>query len=46
MTQGSNALCDYKKIIGENKFNHFFPKLDKENDEFIRKSYKRWFHLS
>ena len=30
MTQASNALCDYKQIMGINTFNHFFKLLDKE----------------
>lgn len=45
MTRASNALHDYKEIIGKNKFSHFFPKLDKLVDTDLRKSYKRWFYL-
>ena len=45
MTQGSNALSDYKKMTGKYRFKHFFPKLDPEVDEDIRKSYKRRLYL-
>lgn len=31
MTQGSNALNDYKNILGKSKFNHFFPKFRTRN---------------
>ena len=37
MTSASNALFNYKKIIGENRFNNLFPELTKEVDEKIRK---------
>lgn len=43
MTSASNALSDYKEILTKNKFSHFFPVLDKEVDEDIRKSYKGGF---
>lgn len=43
MTQASNAMYDYKQILGNSRFEHFFPKLNKEIDEFIRKSYKGGF---
>lgn len=46
MTQGSNALHDYKNVLGKNKFEHYFPILDYNVDKDIRKSYKRWFYLS
>ena len=39
MTQGSNALYDYKKIVGENKFEHWFPQLDYNVDKDIRQAY-------
>lgn len=39
MTEGSNALADFKKIIGK-KFSHYFPVLDLELDENLRKAYK------
>lgn len=38
MTQGANALADYKKIIGSKKFKKLFPILP--YDDFCRKSYK------
>lgn len=38
MTQGANALADYKKIIGGKKFTKLFPILP--YDDFCRKSYK------
>lgn len=43
MTEGSNALSDFKKIISENKFEHYFIHLDKKLDEELRKSYKGGF---
>lgn len=43
MTQGSNALHDFKEIIGKNKFNHLFPKLTLEVDLDLRKGYKGGF---
>lgn len=43
MTQGSNALHDFKEIIGKNKFEHLFPKLSLETDEDLRKGYKGGF---
>lgn len=43
MTSASNALYDYKNIIGKRKFNHFFPELDFEVDSDIRQSYKGGF---
>ena len=43
MTAGSNALFDYKKILGESRFKHFFPALTFELDKDIRKSYKGGF---
>ena len=42
MTQGSNALADYKKIIGV-KWREWFPVLDTEQDTLIRMSYKGGF---
>lgn len=41
MTQGSNALHDYKKIIGKKKFNKYFPVPLYDFD--IRQSYKGGF---
>lgn len=46
MTQGSNALYDFKHIITENKFNHYFPELDYDLDKDLRKSYRRRIYLS
>lgn len=43
MTQGSNALSDFKEIIGNSKFTHYFPNLEKEIDKDIRQSYKGGF---
>lgn len=44
MTAGSNALNDYKRMIGGKKgFNRVYPKLSKEEDEFIRKAYRGGF---
>lgn len=41
MTQGSNALYDYKKIVGKKNFSKWFPKPDYDFD--IRQSYKGGF---
>lgn len=44
MTAGSNALYDYKKMIGGHKrFRQAFPLLDGEQDAFIRKAYRGGF---
>lgn len=43
MTQGSNALNDYKLLLGDNKFLHYFPELDYDLDKELRKSYKGGF---
>lgn len=40
MTQGSNALDDYKNIIGKKNFERYFPVLNEDVDSFCRKSYK------
>lgn len=45
MTQASNAMYDYKNIIKQNKFEHYFPQLDLEVDEYIRESYRRRIYL-
>lgn len=45
MTEGANALSDFKEILGKSKFNHYFPKLDYEIDKDLRKAYKRWIYL-
>lgn len=43
MTRASNALADFKEIIGNSRFEHCFPILDKELDKELRKSYKGGF---
>lgn len=43
MTQGSNALNDFKEILTKSKFMHYFPNLDYEVDKDLRKSYKGGF---
>lgn len=43
MTRASNALADYKELIGKNRFEHCFPTLDKKLDDELRKSYKGGF---
>ena len=43
MTQGSNALNDFKEILSKSKFLHYFPPLDYEVDKDLRKSYKGGF---
>lgn len=40
MTMASNALYDYKKIIGIDNFNHHFPALDPRDDNDMRQAYK------
>lgn len=46
MTQGSNALNDFKGMLSFSKFAHYFPELDYDVDKDIRQSYKRWLYLS
>lgn len=41
MTQGSNALNDFKEILTKSKFIHYFPTLDYDIDKDLRKAYKR-----
>lgn len=43
MTQGSNALNDFKNILSKSKFLHYFPQLDYEVDKDLRKAYKGGF---
>ena len=43
MTQGSNALQDFKEILTKRKFEHYFPNLPPDVDDDIRKSYKGGF---
>lgn len=44
MTQGANAVFDYRKICKKN-YSRYFPELDKCVDDDIRKSYRRRFHI-
>lgn len=43
MTQGSNALADYKNIVGKARFKRAFPIMPYEIDKDIRRSYKGGF---
>lgn len=43
MTNASDAMKKYKEIIGEKAYQHYFPVLDKDIDDFIRRSYKGGF---
>ena len=43
MTIGANALDNYKKILTVDKFNHYYPSLDRVLDEDIRQAYKGGF---
>lgn len=43
LTNASDALKTYKKIIGEQVYKYYFPILPKNIDDFIRKSYKGGF---
>ncbi len=43
MTEGSNALNDFKQILTKSKFEHLFPLLDYDIDKDLRKSYKGGF---
>lgn len=40
ITQGSNALSDYKKTVGSKNFSKWFPTLEYNVDKEIRQSYK------
>lgn len=40
MTISSNALNNFKETIGNGNFRGLFPMISKEDDDFIRKSYK------
>lgn len=47
MTIGSDALNEYINLIGENKFNLAFPKLDLKTDSYVRRAYKGgWTYLN
>lgn len=43
MTAGSNALSDFKEILTKKRFKHYFPKLESDVDEDLRKAYKGGF---
>lgn len=43
MTQGSNALFDFKKTLSKSRYSHLFPELDLIVDNDIRNSYKGGF---
>ena len=43
MTQGSNALSDFKTIITIKRFEHYFPNLEAGVDKWIRQAYKGGF---
>ena len=43
MTQGSNALQNFKEIIKKSRFDHYFPPLELWADKDIRKAYKGGF---
>lgn len=43
MTQGSNALFDYKNILTKKRFEHYFPEIPRDVDEDIRQAYKGGF---
>lgn len=45
MTEGANAIADFKSSLAKSKFTHYFPNLDFNVDADIRKAYKRWFYL-
>lgn len=45
-TRAGNAMFDFKHMLGsEDKFRHYFPKLDYRVDEQIRQCYKRRLYL-
>jgi hypothetical protein len=46
MTQASNALTNYKGMITKSKFEWYFPKLDYDIDQDLRRAYRRRFYLS
>lgn len=43
MTQGSNALFDFKNIITKKRFKHLFPEIPFDVDKDLRKAYKGGF---
>lgn len=46
MTEGANALADFKAMMKKSKFTHYFPNLDFNVDKDLRKAYKRWIYVS
>lgn len=43
LTNATDAMKTYKSIIGDARYKTYFPILEKEVDDFIRKSYKGGF---
>lgn len=43
LTNATDAMKAYKRIIGNKAYDSYFPKLSKDIDDFIRKSYKGGF---
>ena len=43
MTQGSNALYDFKEMMTKRRFEHYFPQVPPDIDEDIRQAYKGGF---
>lgn len=43
LTNASDAMKEYKRIIGKQIYDMYFPKLDNDVDDFIRASYKGGF---
>jgi len=43
LTNASDAMKTYKEMIGEVAYAHYFPVVEKEIDDFIRRSYKGGF---
>lgn len=43
MTAGSNALSDFKKILTDKRFKHYFPQIEADIDKDLRKAYKGGF---
>lgn len=45
MTQGSNALSDFKSMKNERSYSHLFPELEASIDSDLRKAYRRRFYI-
>ena len=43
MTAGSNALSDFRKILTDKRFKHYFPQIEADIDKDLRKAYKGGF---